>query len=120
MFNLASVLRDKLLANQTKDDFQAVFKSKVLSVKNLDEITRKSYPKLDYFVAFSSSASGLGNHGQTNYGMANSAVEQICRKRKLEGFAALVIQYGPIGQVGLHENGDIDVSVSKCLIHAFQ
>lgn len=53
-------------------------------------------------MSFSSFSCGLGNPGQTNYGMANSVMERICEKRKEDGFPALVIQWGPIGDVSLN------------------
>jgi fatty acid synthase len=37
----------------------------------------------------------------TNYGMANSIMERICERRKRDGFAALAIQWGAIGDVRL-------------------
>lgn len=51
------------------------------------------------FVVFSSVSCGRGNAGQTNYGMANSIMERICEKRKADGFPALAIQWGAIGEV---------------------
>lgn len=101
MFNLAIVLRDKLFANQTIEDFEEVFKPKLISAKNLDELTRKMCPKLDHFVVFSSISSGLGNPGQTNYGMANSAIERLCERRKSNNLPALAVQFGPVGEVGV-------------------
>lgn len=52
-----------------------------------------------YFVVFSSGSCGRGNAGQTNYGVANSIMERICEKRKREGYPALAIQWGAIGDV---------------------
>jgi fatty acid synthase len=52
-----------------------------------------------YFVIFSSVSCGRGNAGQTNYGMANSIMERICERRKRDGFPALAIQWGTIGDV---------------------
>ena len=52
-----------------------------------------------YFVVFSSVSCGRGNAGQTNYGMANSVMERICELRKKEGYPALAIQWGAIGDV---------------------
>jgi fatty acid synthase len=54
-----------------------------------------------YFVIFSSVSCGRGNAGQTNYGMANSIMEMICERRKRDGFPALAIQWGAIGDVRL-------------------
>lgn len=113
VFNLAVELRDKLIANQTREDFEVVFKSKVKTVKNFDGITRKHCKQLDHFVVFSSIASGFGNPGQTNYGMANSIVERICEKRKNDGFPGLAVQYGLIGEVGLGKSLGDNMFVSN-------
>lgn len=52
------------------------------------------------FVVFSSFVAGRGNVGQTNYGVANSAMERICERRRQDGHPALVIQWGLVGEVG--------------------
>ena len=52
-----------------------------------------------YFVLFSSVSCGLGNAGQSNYGMANSVMERICEYRKREGLPAVAIQWGAVGDV---------------------
>lgn len=44
-------------------------------------------------------ASGRGNECQTNYGMANSIAENICEQRRAQGYPAVAIQWGPIGDV---------------------
>lgn len=50
-------------------------------------------------MVFSSVSCGRGNAGQTNYGMANSIMERICEKRKTDGYPALVVQWGAVGDV---------------------
>ncbi|KAL1450943.1 hypothetical protein WDU94_003249 [Cyamophila willieti] len=85
IFNLAAVLRDAFLENQTEADFDAVCKPKVTATKNIDLASRKLCPELDYFIAFSSVSCGRGNAGQTNYGLANSAMERICEARQSLG-----------------------------------
>lgn len=96
---MALVLKDGLIENQTKEMFDAVFKPKIISGFNMDAVTREC-TELDHFVVFSSAACGRGNFGQSNYGMANSALEQLCEKRKKENLPALAVQWGPIGEVG--------------------
>lgn len=105
-------MRDKLFEKQTVTNFEEVFKSKFKTVRNTDEVTRKMCPKLDYFVVFSSLSSGRGNPSQTNYGMANSALERLCEKRKLNGLPALAIQYGTIADIGVLENLQLRDAVS--------
>lgn len=101
---MAVELKDKLFINQRREDFQVVFNSKLESVRNLDQVTRTSCRELDHFVVFSSMASGLGNIGQTNYGMANSILERLCEERISDNLPGLVVQYGLIGEVGLIQN----------------
>jgi len=101
IFNLAMVLRDGFMENQTQDNYVAVTKCKIDSTLALDQVTRKECPDLDYFVIFSSVSCGRGNAGQSNYGLANSAMERIAEQRKKDGFPALSIQWGAIGDVGV-------------------
>ncbi|XP_075224694.1 fatty acid synthase-like [Lycorma delicatula] len=101
IFNLAVVLRDAFMENQTAKDFATVCLPKVDGTKNLDAVSRKLCPELDYFVVFSSVSCGRGNAGQTNYGLANSAMERICEARQAAGLPGVAIQWGAIGDVGL-------------------
>ncbi|XP_044764314.1 fatty acid synthase-like [Coccinella septempunctata] len=101
IFNLAVVLKDSLLENQSPESFRTSLGPKAVATKYLDEITRVRCPDLRDFVIFSSVSCGRGNGGQTNYGMSNSIMERICEKRKLDGYPALAIQWGAIGDVGL-------------------
>lgn len=101
IFNLAAVLRDALIENLTEKEFREVAAPKIEGTKNLDEVSRKLCPELDYFVAFSSVSCGRGNMGQTNYGLANSAMERIAEQRQASGLPGLAIQWGAIGDVGL-------------------
>ncbi|XP_036142716.1 fatty acid synthase-like [Monomorium pharaonis] len=101
IFNLAVVLRDNVLKNQTATAFAESFQSKAWATQALDKYSRKICSKLRHFVVFSSVSCGRGNPGQTNYGMANSVMERVCEKRAEEGLPALAIQWGAVGDVGL-------------------
>ncbi|XDA81106.1 hypothetical protein R6Z07F_011082 [Ovis aries] len=101
VFNLAVVLRDAMLDNQTPEFFQDVNKPKYNGTLNLDRVTREACPELDYFVVFSSVSCGRGNAGQTNYGFANSTMERICEKRQHDGLPGLAVQWGAIADVGI-------------------
>ncbi|XP_077022384.1 fatty acid synthase [Tamandua tetradactyla] len=113
VFNLAMVLRDAVLENQTPESFQDVSKPKYSGTMNLDRVTREACPELDYFVAFSSVSCGRGNAGQTNYGFANSTMERICEKRRHDGLPGLAVQWGAIGDVGvvMETMGDNDTVI---------
>ena len=101
IFNSSLVLRDDLFSNQTAEAFQEVSDPKATVTENLDTLSRKYCPNLDYFVVFSSSSCGRGNSGQTNYGWANSVMERICENRMAVGLHGLAIQRGVLGQVGV-------------------
>ncbi|KAK9884293.1 hypothetical protein WA026_005245 [Henosepilachna vigintioctopunctata] len=101
IFNLAVVLKDSLLENQSPESFRISFGPKPNATKYLDEVTRTLCPDLRDFVVFSSVSCGRGNAGQTNYGMANSIMERICERRRRDGLPALAIEWGAIGDVGL-------------------
>ncbi|GAB1860823.1 Fatty acid synthase [Camponotus japonicus] len=126
IFNLAMVLNDRILKNQTTDNFVKSFKAKAWATQMLDKLSRKICPKLRQFVMFSSITSGKGNAGQTNYGMANSVMERVCEKRAKDGLPGLAIQWGTIGDVGFvadvqEENkelvfgGILQQKISSCL-----
>ncbi|XP_037572165.1 fatty acid synthase [Dermacentor silvarum] len=100
IFNLAMVLRDALIENQTVEAYEAVCKPKVTGTQLLDQASRQLCPQLDHFVVFSSVACGRGNVGQTNYGYANSVMERICERRVADGLPGLAIQWGSVGDVG--------------------
>ncbi len=85
VFNLALVLHDAFIENQTVESYKEVCEPKLEGLINLDKVTRENCPQLDYFVAFSSLTAGRGNAGQSNYGYANSGMERICEVRRAQG-----------------------------------
>jgi len=95
------VLRDKLLENQTEEDFVTSAGPKSLATCHLDVLSRQMCPHLRHFVVFSSLSCGRGNAGQTNYGMNNCIMERICEARVRDGLPGLAVQWGPMGDVGL-------------------
>ncbi|XP_063979711.1 fatty acid synthase [Diachasmimorpha longicaudata] len=101
IFNLAAVLHDALIQDLEEGHFIAVARPKIDTTKNLDVVSRKMCPSLDYFVVFSSVSCGRGNGGQTNYGFANSAMERIVEQRQANSLPGLAIQWGAIGDVGM-------------------
>ena len=117
VFNLAMVLRDAMLNDQTPTSYAECCAPKIVATENLDAITRKQCPELDYFLVFSSTSCGRGNVGQTNYGFANSSMERICEARRRAGHPALAIQWGAIGDTGIAISmlGDNDANIGGTL-----
>ena len=118
IFNLAAVLRDGLMENQTTENFQQVSQPKVEGTVNLDVASReKCQESLHWFVAFSSVSCGRGNAGQANYGFANSVMERVCEQRCQDGLPGLAVQWGAIGDVGLilESMGDNDTVIGGTL-----
>ncbi|XP_056629975.1 fatty acid synthase-like [Diorhabda sublineata] len=126
IFNLAVILADAIFENQTEESFKTSLGPKAVATNHLDKLSRILCPKLKDFVIFSSVSCGRGNAGQTNYGMANSIMERICEKRKSDGYPALAIQWGAIGDVGLvaelqeehiqlEIGGTLQQKISSCL-----
>lgn len=101
IYNLAVVLRDSILENQTPEKFKECLGPKANATKYLDEISRKLCPLIKQFVIFSSVSCGRGNAGQSNYGMANSIMERIIEQRHRDGLPAKAVQWGAVGEVGL-------------------
>lgn len=101
IFNLAMVLRDAMLENQSPEFFQDVNKPKYEGTRHLDNVSRELCRDLDYFVTFSSVSCGRGNAGQSNYGFANSSMERICEQRHHDHLPGLAVQWGAIGDVGV-------------------
>lgn len=126
IFNLAVILKDGILENQTEAMFRESLGPKATATKYLDEISRKLCPELKHFVVFSSVSCGRGNAGQSNYGMANSVMERIIENRVRDGLPGKAIQWGAIGEVGLVANmqesnieleigGTLQQRISSCL-----
>ncbi|XP_077535335.1 fatty acid synthase-like [Haemaphysalis longicornis] len=112
IFNLAMVLRNALFEKLTPESFEAVCRPKIDGTQLLDEFSRQLCPELDQFVVFSSGVSGRGKVGQSNYGYANSFMEQICERRVAEGLPGTAIQWGAIGEVGVfHKQMGDDVQI---------
>jgi fatty acid synthase len=112
IFHLALVLNDCLLENHELDKFVETIDSKTKAFENIDKLSREQDISLDYFVVFSSVACGKGNAGQSNYGYANSVCERICEARRRDGLHGLAIQWGPIGDVGVLADSEINTSLA--------
>ncbi|XP_076761887.1 fatty acid synthase-like [Xylocopa sonorina] len=101
IFNLAAILKDCLMENQTVETFEESMKPKARITKQLDELSRKICPNLRHFIVFSSLSCGRGTAGQGNYGLGNAVMERICERRVEKGLPGMAIQWGAVGDVGL-------------------
>ncbi|XP_053201038.1 fatty acid synthase-like [Panonychus citri] len=100
VFHLCMILKDGLFENQTAETFDEAVKPKAIACRYLDQLIRSLPYDIDYFVCFSSIAIEVGNIVQTNYCFGNMAMENICRKRRLDGLHGLAIRWGVVGDVG--------------------
>lgn len=92
----AGVLADKLIAQKSDQQFNQVFQTKVLGLKNLLEATQQD--KIKFLLLFSSVAARFGNVGQCDYAMANEVLNKIAQQeQQLRGKNCLVksFNWGP-------------------------
>lgn len=101
IFNLAAVLYDGILDNQTTERFSKCVAPKADATFHLDQLSRLLCPQLEHFVVFSSASCGRGNAGQSNYGLANAIMERIIEQRIKHKLPGKAIQWGAINDVGL-------------------
>ncbi|MGA1857291.1 SDR family oxidoreductase [Azospirillum sp. 11R-A] len=73
----AGVLADKRIGDKTREQFDAVFGTKVDGIANLLEATRQDPVRV--ICLFSSIASLHGNAGQCDYAMANAVLNAVAR-----------------------------------------
>ena len=114
IFHLETVIEECNLDLQLPERFKYVLEKKYLSTYFLDKYTRS----MDgFFVVFSSSPIE-----ETTYpvGYATSAIERLCELRRQDGKHAVVIQWGPFGEVFERENeflmnGTISEKIPSCL-----
>jgi acyl transferase domain-containing protein len=92
----AGVLDDRLLAGKSPGQFDPVFDTKVLGLRNLLYATRDD--PLRAIVLFSSIAARTGNAGQADYAMANEVLNKVAAvEARRRGPACLVrsVNWGP-------------------------
>jgi acyl carrier protein len=99
------VLDDGLISGLTADRTRAVLAPKVEGAANLDRATRSlginGGASLDYFVAFSSATTMVGNPGQGAYVAANGYLQGLMRRRRAEGLPGVAVGWGAIADAGV-------------------
>ncbi len=103
----AGVVEDKLIVDKQIDQFERVVETKVLGLDALLAATRKD--DLSYLVLFSSIAARTGNQGQSDYALANEALNKTARAYQLSHPHCRVvsINWGP------WEGGMVDPGLKK-------
>jgi hypothetical protein len=88
-------LADRLIAEKQPEQFQQVFETKVDGLHAL--LDAADSDALRYLVLFSSVSARLGNRGQSDYAMANEALNKIARQqaKHLPNCKVLSINWGP-------------------------
>jgi acyl transferase domain-containing protein/NADPH:quinone reductase-like Zn-dependent oxidoreductase/acyl carrier protein len=99
VIHTAMVLDDGLIAGMQPARTRAVLAPKVDGAAHLDQATRGA--ALDYFVAFSSATTMVGNPGQGAYVAANGYLQGLMRRRRAAGLPGLAVGWGAIGDVGI-------------------
>jgi NADPH:quinone reductase-like Zn-dependent oxidoreductase/aryl carrier-like protein len=99
VFQLAGVLDDGFITNQSWPQMQRVFAPKINGTWNLHRLTLRM--PLDYFVLFSSCTAWLGSAGQTAYAAANVWLEALILERRRQGLPGVAIAWGPWSQRGM-------------------
>ena len=101
VMHLAGVRDDMLLQDVTAERFAAVLHPKLAGSWVLHQLTRNR--ELDYFVLFSSIASGFGAPGQSNYAAANAFLDALALWRHAHALPGISINWGPWSGAGMAE-----------------
>ncbi|TMU97132.1 type I polyketide synthase [Streptomyces sp. DASNCL29] len=95
----AMVLDDAAVANIREDQLRRVWAPKATGAWRLHQATEGH--RLDWFVAYSSMASLLGNAGQGAYAAANAWLDGFAAWRSARGLPTLAVNWGPWGETGV-------------------
>ncbi|WP_042832303.1 beta-ketoacyl reductase, partial [Streptomyces rimosus] len=98
VLHAAAVLEDATTATLTDDLIRRVWHPKTTGTWHLHQATAAHH--LDWWAAYSSAASTLGNGGQTAYAAANAWLEEFTSWRHAQGLPGTCIAWGPWADVG--------------------
>lgn len=105
VIHAAGTLCDKMLSEQTWEDFITVLNPKVEGSKNLYKILKRD--NIDFFIMLSSITSIIGNVGQSNYAAANYFMNQFAIQMQKEGVHGYTFCWGPWEESGMASNNDV-------------
>ncbi|MBZ9609084.1 SDR family NAD(P)-dependent oxidoreductase [Clostridium estertheticum] len=80
IFHCAGVNNDSFILKKSKEEFDNIISSKVISTLNIDKATKNE--NLDFIVLFSSITGETGNLGQADYAYANSFMNYFAKYRE--------------------------------------
>lgn len=105
---MSMVLRDRMFADMTIDDWDQVSQPKIQGTWNLHNITLSRGLNLDFFALFSSLSGILGQVGQANYASANTFLDAFAQYRASMGLPCSSIDLGAMEGIGyLSENQEL-------------
>jgi NADPH:quinone reductase-like Zn-dependent oxidoreductase/SAM-dependent methyltransferase len=113
----AGTLDDAMLAEQTWDRFETVFRAKVRGAANLHELTAGA--PLDFFVLYSSIASVLGAPAQANHAAANAFEDALAWTRRSAGLPAISINWGAWKGIGSADRTEYEQRRERVGLSAF-
>jgi acyl carrier protein len=88
---------DAPLASLSADQLGELLRAKMVSARNLHELTGN----LDAFVLFSSGAAAWGSGGQPAYSTANAYLDGLAQFRRGQGQVATSVQWGAWAEAGM-------------------
>jgi acyl transferase domain-containing protein/acyl carrier protein len=101
LVHAAGVLQDGLLLQLDAAAMIKVLRPKMAGGWLLHRIFREA--QLDFFIAFSSAGSLIGQPGQGNYAAANASLDALAHYRRAQGLPALSINWGAWAELGFAE-----------------
>src|SRR5690606_25433064 len=106
VIHCAAVLDDGMLIKQTPARFAAVMGPKADGAWRLHVALSRAGLRPDFFVLYSSLSAVFGSAGQGNYVAANAFLDALALRRRVAGLAALSVNWGAWGEVGMAVRGD--------------
>ena len=95
LIHAAGVLSDRLIADQTPEQFQAVYQTKVAGLRHL--LSALEPAALRFLALFSSTTARLGRRGQGAYAAANEVLNKMAQQQALlyPDCRCLALNWGP-------------------------